>query len=396
MNIEITPHRLSGQIAAIPSKSDAHRLLILAAIADTPTFIGCPSTSKDIDATASVLRGLGAKVERVDDGFRVEPITAPPSELVTLDCGESGSTLRFLLPVAAAVGANAKLIGSGRLGDRPMLPLTEALRAGGVTVSADALPIEISGKLRPGEYALPGNISSQFISGMLMALSALGGGSVHLTTSLESAGYVDMTIRSLERFGGKVERIDNTFTVSGTLRSPGEVNAEGDWSAATFWFEANAFGSHIETEGLDLSSAQPDSVAPSLIKKLGGVIDVSGAPDLFPALALAATAAPAPTTFVGGARLRLKESDRIATTAAAIRALGGVCRETEDGLVIEPTPLTGGEVDGANDHRIVMAAAVAAAHANGKTVIRGAEAASKSYPSFFEDFKRLGGKCNEL
>ncbi len=396
MDIRITPHRLSGSLRAIPSKSDAHRLLILAALAEMETFVGCPDVSRDIEATASLLRALGAGVERTEDGFLVTPVSSVPASPLTLDCHESGSTLRFLLPVAAALGVNAKFVGEGRLGERPMLPLTAALRSGGVSVSADLLPIEISGRLRPGEYELPGNISSQFISGMLMALAHLGGGSVRLTTALESSGYVDMTLRTLERFGVSVSHGGGTFAVSGRVRSPGHVDAEGDWSSAAFWQEANTFGSDVSVEGLDGASAQPDRAAARLLQTLGGTVDVSGSPDLFPALALAASAARERTVFVGGARLRLKESDRIATVAAALRALGGVCRETEDGLTVEPSPLSGGEVDGAGDHRIVMAAAVAAAHASGETVIRGAEAVEKSYPGFFEDFTHLGGIVHVL
>lgn len=395
MDIRISPHPLRGSVTVPASKSDAHRALILAALADRPTHVICVQTNRDIDATASCLNALGAVVSRVDGGFSVNPVDRVPDECL-LDCGESGSTLRFLLPVAAAVGANAKFIGAGRLGDRPLRPLVGALKAGGCTLSSDCLPLEISGRLRVGSYELPGDISSQFISGMLMALARLGGGSVSLTSALESAGYVDMTVRTLAKFGVSVERRDDTFNVSGTPRSPETLAAEGDWSAAAFFFEANALGGAVDIHGVDGDSAQPDRAAATLFSALGGSVDVSGCPDLFPALALAACGADGATEFVGGARLRLKESDRIAATAAVIRAMGGDCDERDDGLVVRPAALVGGEVDGANDHRIVMSAAIAASFARGDTVIRGAEAVEKSYPAFFDDFRSLGGVFSVL
>lgn len=395
MDVRISPKPLRGTVRAIPSKSDAHRLLILAALADAPTVVRCASSSRDIDATVGALNALGANIARADDGFPVEPISSAPQG-ATLDCGESGSTLRFLLPVAAAVGANATFVGSGRLGERPMSPLVEALRSGGVNVSAERLPIVISGRLTAGEYAISGDVSSQFVSGMLMALAAVGGGRLRLTTPLESAGYVEMTVRSLERFGVSVGLTDGAYAVSGALTSPREVAAEGDHSAAAFWLEANALGADVAVAGLDETSAQPDRAMRELLARLGGTVDVSGCPDLFPALAFAATAAERETRFVGGRRLRLKESDRIATAAAALRAMGGVCRETDDGLVVTPSRLVGGTVDGANDHRIVMAAAVAAATADGGTTILGADAVNKSYPSFFDDFCSLGGEFDVL
>ena len=395
MNVRIHPKKLRGRVRAIPSKSDAHRLLILSALADAQTLVRCASTSRDIDATAAALNALGASVKRTDGGFLVEP-AAPVAQDAVLDCGESGSTLRFLLPVAAALGARVRFVGSERLGERPIAPLVEALRSGGVSVSAERLPVEVSGRLRAGEYSISGDVSSQFVSGMLMALAALGGGAVRLTTPLESAGYVEMTRRSLGRFGVNVSFSGGKYSVSGALISPHEVAAEGDWSSAAFWLEANALGAGVAVEGLDDDSAQPDRAMRGLLERLGGTVDVSGSPDLFPALAFAATAAEDETRFVGGRRLRFKESDRIAATAAALRAMGGVCRETGDGLIVAPSRLVGGTVDGANDHRIVMAAAVAATAAGSVTTILGADAASKSYPSFFDDFRSLGGALDVI
>lgn len=395
MDIRISPHPLRGGVTVPASKSDAHRALILAALADRPTFVGCAETNRDIDATAGCLNALGASVSRVDGGFSVEPVSAVPDSC-TLDCGESGSTLRFMLPVAASLGAGARFIGAGRLGDRPLGPLVDALKAGGCALSSDRLPLETGGQLAVGNYAFPGDISSQFITGMLMALARLGGGSVSLTSKLESAGYVDMTVRTLAKFGVSVERRGDVFNVSGSLRTPDALSVEGDWSAAAFFFEANALGGAVEISGVDGDSAQPDRAAATLFPSLGGTVDVSGCPDLFPALALAACGVESPTEFVGGARLRLKESDRISATAAVIRAMGGDCAERPDGLLVAPAALGGGSVDSANDHRIVMAAAVAAAFAHGETIIHGAEAVAKSYPAFFDDFRSLGGVFDVL
>lgn len=313
----------------------------------------------------------------------------------TLDCSESGSTLRFLLPVAAALGRGARFVGHGRLPERPHDVLLDAMAEHGATTDARRLPLQLHGRLYGGTFALPGNVSSQYITGLLLALPLCAEDSViRLTTRLESAPYVNLTLRALADFGIRVETLPNGWRIPGRqrYRSPGRVAIEGDWSGAAFWLAANALGSHVECGNLDETSAQGDRAIRPLMNHLGGEIDVSECPDLVPALAVAAAGFPGRTALVGAARLRLKESDRLASVAALLRALGGAVEEGAESLTIHGgAPLTGGTVDGCGDHRIVMAAAVAATAASSPVTILGAQAVAKSYPDFFRDFKALGG-----
>ena len=313
----------------------------------------------------------------------------------TLDCGESGSTLRFLLPVAAALGREARFVGHGRLPERPHDVLLDAMAEHGATADARRLPLQLHGRLRGGTFALPGNVSSQYITGLLMALPLCAGDSViRLTTCLESAPYVNLTLRALADFGIRAETLPDGWRIPGGQRyhSPGRVVVEGDWSGAAFWLAANALGSRVECGNLDEASAQGDRAIRPLLNRLGSEIDVSECPDLVPALAVAAAGFPGRTALVGAARLRLKESDRLASVAALLRALGCAVDEGAESLTIHGgAPLTGGTVDGCGDHRIVMAAAVAATAASSPVTILGAQAVAKSYPDFFRDFEALGG-----
>ncbi len=282
-------------------------------------------------------------------------------------------------------------MGHGRLPDRPQEILLHLLAEHGAAADAGRLPLTLSGGLRGGRFTLPGDVSSQYVSGLLFALPLLPeGGEICLSTPLQSAGYVEMTLRSLARFGVGVERTATGYLVPGgqKYRSPGELSPEGDWSNAAFFLAAG-----VEVTGLDRESAQGDRVIERLLPALGGgaVVDLEQIPDLLPILAVAAARARGVTRFVGGARLRLKESDRIESTASLLRALGVGAETLPDGLTVHGGSFVGGLVDGANDHRIVMAAAVAAVTAKGAVTIRGAEAVAKSYPRFFEDLKSLGG-----
>lgn len=391
----VRPGRLSGAVRVPASKSAAHRLLIGAALADAPTRLRIGALNNDIEATAACLRALGATIERVHDGLEVTPIQYVP-DAATLDCGESGSTLRFLLPVACALGANARFVGHGRLPQRPNAPLVEALRRHGAAIDADRLPIDVSATLSGGQWTLPGDVSSQYVTALLFALPLLAEDSeIILTTPLQSAGYVDMTLQALHAFGVAAEPAPDGWRVPGgqKYRSPGAIEVEGDWSAAAFWCAANAMGSNIQLDGLSDATAQGDRAILSLLGQ--PVIDAANVPDLVPALAVAAAALPQRTVITGAARLRLKESDRLESVAALLRALGGSVEITADGLIIEGGhPLRGGEVNGFGDHRIVMAAAVAATVANAPVRILGAEAVAKSYPDFFSDFNRLGGQAH--
>jgi 3-phosphoshikimate 1-carboxyvinyltransferase len=390
----VEPGRLSGKVEIPSSKSYAHRLLIAAALADGPTFVGLNATNQDIAATARCLEALGAGVEFTGDGINVAPIGAPP-EKAALFCGESGSTLRFMIPLAAALGVECTFTGAGRLPERPNAPLTDALRAHGMAVSRDLLPMTISGRLTGGEYSIAGNISSQYITGLLMALPLVKGDSrIRLTTRLESAPYVDITLDVLKDFGVEVRKEDGGYVIPGGQRyaSPGRIAAEGDWSGAAFWALAASLGNDVKYTGLNPASAQGDRAIEEMLRRLGSEIDVSETPDLVPALAVAAAWRRGVTRITGAARLRIKESDRLRAVSDMLRSLGCGCEELDDGLVITGgRGFSGGKVDGCNDHRIVMAAAVATTVADGPVTITDSQAVNKSYPGFFDELIRLGG-----
>lgn len=418
MELTVLPGPLQGTVAAVPSKSAAHRLLILAAMADRPTGIALRGDlGDDLERTISCLQAMGAGVERSGESVRVTPPAAAlPSP--RLHCGESGSTLRFLLPVAAALCGGGHFSGSGRLPERPLGELLAALERGGITFSGERLPFTMSGRLRAGEYRLPGDVSSQYVSGLLLALPALPGESaIRLSGRLESSAYVEMTREALRSFSLVAHPTATGFTVPGAQRclSPGEVRVEGDWSNAAFFLAAGALGGPVTVTGLEPASRQGDRAVAPLLERFGARVRVTGRgitvsrgelrgvdldlrqiPDLLPALAVVAAAASGTTRFSGGARLRFKESDRIASTAAMIGALGGRAAALPDGLVVHGGALGGGTVDSFGDHRIAMAAAVAAAGAAGAVTVVRAGAVSKSYPAFFADHQRLGGRVDGI
>ncbi len=396
MNMTVLPGRLQGAVTVPPSKSHVHRLLIAAALCAGETAIHCPGENADITATARCLESCGAKIEREGEGFLVSGPLQKPFQ--ALDCGESGSTLRFLLPLCATLNESATLTGSGRLPSRPNAPLLDALRQHGAKIGGDFLPLTVGDGLRAGDYALPGNVSSQYFTGLLFALPLLNGDSTLIYTSpLESMPYVDLTLSVLRQFGITVELIENGWRIPGNQRyhSPGAVEAEGDWSAAAFWLGANRLGSAVTVEGLNSASCQGDKAMMKLLKQIGGGMDVTDIPDLMPILSAVAAAIPGQTTRItGAARLRLKESDRLAAMANVLNALGGQVEEQPDGLILHGTRLKGGTVDGMNDHRVVMSAAIAATACAGPVTILGAEAVNKSYPHFWNDFESLGGQTH--
>lgn len=400
MNVTITPRPLLGTIAAVPSKSQAHRLLICAAMAGEPTDLRCAALSRDILATADCLRALGAQVNRTLEGFSVVP--GPRPGRAEADCGESGSTLRFLLPVAGAMGVDTTFSLHGRLPQRPLSPLWEEMKRMGARLSRPTGDtVRCQGALGPGTYTLAGDVSSQFISGLLFALPGLPGDSeIRLTGSIQSKSYLDMTLGALRTFGIEILEEDRGYWIPGNqrFRSPGALAVEGDWSNGAFWLTAKALGSELRVTGLDPNSSQGDRAAETLLLQIltrGGDIDVSQIPDLVPTLAVAAARGGGVTRFVGAGRLRIKESDRIASVSAMLRALGGRTEEGPDSLTVYPTGLRGGTVSAENDHRIAMAAAVASTICREPTTILGAEAVEKSYPAFWQDFRSLGGETRE-
>ena len=404
MIARISPRKLRGTVAAIPSKSEAHRALICAALADAPTSIVMGPGSEDIEATIRCLNAFGAKIEHTPSGLRVEPVRETPATCEA-DCGESGSTLRFLLPVAGALGIDVFFHMHGRLPDRPIAPLDMALMHGGCVLDRPQREVlRILGKLRPRTYMLPGNVSSQYISGMLFALPALEGESyLVIHDQRESASYIDMTLHMLARFGVAPEVTESGYAIPADCRytTPGEVDIGGDWSNAAFWLCANALpGCDVTVTGLDPNSPQGDRRIADELRGLersdSYTLDAADIPDLAPVFAATACARGQVLRVVSASRLRIKESDRIASVCRALNALGGEATETEDGLIIEAgRTLKGGEVDSCGDHRIAMMTAIASCACENEVIIRGAEAVNKSYPGFWKDFAHLGG-CVEL
>lgn len=402
MQVTITPHALGGSIKAIPSKSAAHRLLICAALADRETEISCPLLSKDISATADCLRAMGADISYENGGFQVKPIVKPV-EMACIDCGESGSTLRFLLPVVCALGAGARIKMHGRLPERPLSPLWEELEKHGAKLSRPEPDIiQVEGGLSAGEYRIRADISSQFISGLLFALPLLKAESkIIMEGNVESVGYIRMTKQAQQAFSLNCPLTDNVFevTAGAAYKSPGSVFVEGDWSNAAFWLVADAISEkQIEMSGLLEDSLQGDKAVISAIeqiKKGDAVVDVKDIPDLVPILSVLASVTPGRTEFINAGRLRIKESDRLKAVTDMLTALGGDCTETAEGLIINgKDKLKGGTVDSVNDHRIAMSAAVAAIACEAPVTILCAQAVEKSYPAFYEDYKMLGGEVS--
>ena len=425
MTVTITKPIKGGTINAIASKSAAHRLLICAALASKDeTFVQCPERSEDIDATAQCLNALGANIHYKGDGFYVKPINVQLSSV--LPCKESGSTLRFLLPVCGALGVNAELHMAGRLPSRPLTGLYEEMERHGCTLSPHGVsPLVCQGQLTSGDYSIAGNISSQFISGLLFALPLLDGESnILVKGKLESRPYVDMTLEALQLFGIEVEEkvMEGSliFSVKGgqKYQSPKTVHAEGDWSNAAFWLSAGAIGKNsITMEGINLNSRQGDKAIVNFLKRFGAKVDIteesntisispgklrgieidaSQTPDLVPILSAVASVAEGKTVIRNAKRLRIKESDRLKAVTETLTQLGADIKETDDGLIIVGQKmLKGGEVHSFGDHRIAMTAAVLSAVCENPVVINGAHAVRKSYPAFFEDFNNvLGGEVS--
>ncbi len=402
MNLRITPARLEGTVKVPASKSAAHRLLLCAAFADGESRLSGFSPSADMTATLNGLKALGAEAEISGDAVTIRPGLPAGGEI---DCGESGSTLRFLIPPALALsgGREISFVGHGRLMERPLAPYFSIFAEKGISWKLDGNRLTVKGRLSPGKYALSGKISSQFVTGLLLGLSLLPGGSeIAITDRLESKGYVDLTLSAMKTAGISVENQScRRFLIPGGQKyRPVSGEIEGDWSQAAFFLGADFLGGKISVAGLREDSLQGDRAVLSILKQMEAdgdlEVDASQIPDLIPALAAAAAGRRGRTRFGNAARLRMKESDRIASTANLIRALGGEAGEGPDFLEVAGTGrLSGGTADCANDHRIAMAAAELSCICGGPVRLLGAECVKKSYPGFWEDFARLGGKAEE-
>ena len=383
MDITIHPAKLKGSVSAIPSKSQAHRMLICAAFADGPTRLICPESNDDIQATADCLNALGAEIRRTAEGYHVTPVSEIPAQ-ATLPCRESGSTLRFLLPIVGALGIKATMQMEGRLPRRPLSPLWEEMERMGCSLSRPtASTILCEGKLRSGTYTIAGNVSSQFVTGLMLALSLMDNRStLNVTGNVESAPYIEMTGQVMALFPNR--------------RTTGCLHVEGDWSNGAFFLAAKELGSAIHVENLSDASVQGDRAVSFWLPRLQNrcIISAEDIPDLVPILSVVA-AANAGAVFTGIERLRLKESDRVASVIAMLEALGGKAEATEHTLTVFGTGLTGGIVDSFHDHRIAMSAAIAATVCKEDVTILGAECVKKSYPKFFEDYRRLGGNYEQ-
>lgn len=407
----IAPGPRSGRVSAPASKSQAHRLLICAALTGRETEIECSAFSNDITATADCLRALGSGITLENGIIRVYPAeTHGPCRLF---CGESGSTLRFLLPVVGALGTNAVFHMEGRLPQRPLAPLDGELEAHGMTLYRRGAELECSGKLCGGEFTLPGNISSQYISGLLLALPLLEEDSVlHVIEPVESADYIAMTENALTLSGVHFDKRGSDYYIPGNqkYRLPSSVSVEGDYSSAAFFLCMGALSANgVCVNGLSPESRQGDRRIIDVLRRFGAdvrtadssvfvarrklrglVIDASMIPDLIPVLSVVAAAADGETRIINAGRLRLKESDRLCTTCRMLSALGADISETDDGLVIRgKSILSGGAADSFGDHRIAMSAAVAAGVCRSPVVIAAAECAAKSYPRFWDDINSL-------
>ncbi len=408
----VLPGARRGSVTVPASKSQAHRLLICAALGDRETLIRCDGISDDIAATVRCLNAIGADIRETAEGLQVRPRTSP-AEDAELPCGESGSTLRFLIPVLGALGQSGTFRMEGKLPTRPLSPLNELCCERGMRIRQEGRLLRCEGLLRPGDYEIPGDISSQYVSGLLMALPLLPGESrLRVTGKVESADYIAMTEDALDKSGIRWEKEGWLYRIPGGQKPalPPALTVERDWSAAAFFLVMGALSpAGITLRGLDAASRQGDRRVLAILRSFGAEItegpegitarrgtlrgislDAAQIPDLVPVLSVLAAAAEGETRITGAGRLRLKESDRLQTTAAMLQALGADIRETEDGLTIIGAPaLTGGCADAAGDHRIAMSAAAAASVSEGPVTVLGAECVKKSYPRFWEDLEAL-------
>ena len=386
MDIKIIPSKLSGTIEAIASKSYAHRILIAAALSNRTTRVHMSGLSDDIAATIGALRAMGAETCVNEQEITVFPIAPKAKPLIF--CKESGTTARLLLPVAAALYNEATITGEGSLLARPFDSLCEAMEANGCRFDSKKLPITFSGQLSAGQYSISGQESSQFVSGLLFALPLMEGkSSINLLSPLQSKGYVDMTIHILRLFG-----IAGEYEIEGrqSYISPGRITVEGDWSNAAFWLACG-----VQVSGLSLDSLQKDKSF--IYLKEQDVIDIADVPDLAPILAVCSSVKKGRTAIINAARLRLKESDRLQSVLKMICDLGGDASLDGDGMIIwGKSKLRGGCVDSCNDHRLVMAAAIASCFCQEPVIIRNAQAVNKSYPDFFKHFNQLGGRASVI
>lgn len=429
--VKIIPTKLQGTVQVPSSKSMGHREIICAGLAAGTSIVDNISMSKDIEATMRVLRAMNVSVDEIPSmiaGRHALQITGtghPIASADSVDCGESGSTLRFFIPLGANLGCPLTFVGHGKLVSRPLQAYYDILDKQFVQYFNDNgnLPLTVNGRLLPGEYELPGDVSSQFVSGLLFALPLLKGDStITITSPLESSSYVDMTMNCLAKYGVQVENVDGAhrkYIVKGNQRFKAQDSkVEGDWSQAAFWTVAGSLGENVTASGVDFNSLQGDKAVVEIMQRMGAaitqdadsvrvqhgatkatVIDAANCPDIIPVLTVLAAVSGGTTHIINAGRLRIKECDRLAAMTSELNKMGAKITEEAEGLVIEGLPqgLKGGvEVDAWNDHRIAMSLAVAAQVCAEPIVLTGAGSVSKSYPDFWKDYESVGGKIEVM
>lgn len=418
-DVKFSPFVPNGTVNVPPSKSDVHRAIICAAMANGVSRISPVALSNDIKATIGCIKALGADAVLENNVLTVDGTNMYKNKTALLDCGESGSTLRFFIPIAAVGNVNATFVGKGKLPQRPIGIFTEALpKAGTVCKTEGGLPLEIKGQLKSGIFEIPGNVSSQFITGLLLALPILEGDSeIVLTSPLESVGYIAMTIRTMKQFGVNIQATEKGWHIKGGQSyKPCDYTTDGDWSQAAFFMVLGAVSGKVTVKGVAKDSTQGDKKCAEILARFGAkvtqldnevtvekgelkaiTIDASQIPDLVPVLSVCAAFAEGTTKIINAERLRIKECDRLKATAELLNNLGGKVKELSDGLEITGvSSLKGGNVNGYNDHRIVMSAAVCAARSDEDITATFAMSINKSYPDFYIDYNSIGGKANVL
>lgn len=402
---------LKGSIYAPASKSHAHRLLLLSLVSGSPITIYGDLNGDDITATINFLEALGVRVEANGNKHTLIPPKAFPDSII-VDIGESGSTLRFAVPICAFLGVSASFYGKGRLSERPLGGLKECLKKVGVEVKSGAFPITVNGCPDNAELELDISESSQYLTGVLFAL-ALRGGSVKVIGGHGSTGYINMTLEVLREFGVPVRVSDGVYTVGKAQPTKYEFNVEGDWSGACFYIVAGLINGNVRIKGLKYPSSQPDSVIAELLSSAGGKItfdggdlvveksdlkgiefEADGFPDLVPSAAIALATADGKSVIKSVGRLRLKESDRVSSVTAMLLSFGIEVLSERETITVNGGAFKGGKVTTCGDHRIAMSGAIGALVSDGKTVIDNAECVAKSYPNFWRDYIELGGKIN--
>lgn len=427
MDLKITPRSLKGSLKVPPSKSGSHRGIISAGLSDGKSLVDNIIFSHDIIATLNAMRALGVKYEITEPqsefgtgSVSIEGVGSVKIIEDTIDANESGSTLRFLIPIAALDSGKITFTGKGKLVERPLDTYYNIFEEQGIEYNTieGKLPLTVHGPLKPGRFNIPGNISSQFITGLLFSLPLLEDDSkIVVTSPLESKGYVDLTLEVLNLFGIEIENNNyEEFIVKGNQKyKKRDYTVEGDFSQAAFLIVAGILGEEVKCSGLNVNSLQGDKAILDIVKKMGadisikeniistknsnthGIeIDASQCPDLVPILATLGALSEGTTRIINAERLRIKESDRLKAMATELNKLGADVVELEDGLEIKgKIHLNGGIVDSWNDHRIAMALAIASIKCSGEVIIRNSESVKKSYPGFWSDFESLGGKIDE-